>query len=68
MPVATCAEEFFDCSHEFGVEVPGEGVAWVIDQDAGEHYCIVLNGMGGSCGIGEVFANAQSCFFGGIGA
>lgn len=68
MPIATCAEEFFDCGYELGIKVPGEGMAWVVDQNAREHDCIVLCGVWGSGRIGEVFANAQGCFLRGIGA
>lgn len=68
VPVATSAEEFFDRGDELGVEVAGEGVARVIDQDAGDHEGIVLDVVWGSCWVGEVFADSIGGFFGGVGA
>ena len=62
--IPTSAQERFDRRHEFGIEVPRERRAWVVGQDAHEHDRIVLSGVGGASGVGEVFSNSQGCFFG----
>lgn len=68
VPVASCTQQFFDGRHEFGIEVPREGVARVINQDAHEHDRIVLGVIRGAGGVAEILADAQGRFFGGTGA
>lgn len=68
VPVTAIAQILLDGGDKFRVKVAGEGVAWVVHQDAHHHDRIVLDMIRGRSRGGQVFANAMSSFLGCSGA
>jgi hypothetical protein len=58
------SQQFLDCLDEFGIDISGESLAWVICQNPNEHYAIVLNVRFRGVVFREVLSDHKGSLFG----